>query len=549
MTNFIFDRLLWIFFILFFLVLFSGIFLPLYSDEIAIKFTTARFFLDGGEQLSLFPQCINMVGAMISWVFYPAAIVLSLVFENIGPFGIRVSGVFLALSWFGLIGYWCYRQASKDWYVRLSFLFAYSALGVLPYLWVMSRTEQFIIFPILALSVLAFYAPVKHSKLTVITVSILVVILASIFFYSHPKSVFFAPFIVLLVWKITQPIAIPLRFILLLYILLLVIYVLIGAGGLLDGCQGAPKLKLLLGGFTLSPRLLLVNPLLFLEQAYNNIAFFPERMVRHLIFSGDFQSGWLPPFDIGSWVLRWLNTLISYVILSLVICAHVLAVSFSIFLLFKGKLKLPIALAGLLAVASLSNIAIYMNQSFYDAFQHVAISILIMSFFLQYKDSEDIVFSHRLSQIFIMPLVSLSVVSLLVLLCLLMPSLLRNSGYAKAAIPEQPISVPVFSVIEHLDSIRELGASCNIPEKGYSNLVVDHMTYFAYKDNRRPMHILYTATSYFGADLMGGKLVPFLKSNNSPGVIARCEWFPEEFNGNVLRNSRGYCCVDLEKMY
>jgi hypothetical protein len=35
---------------------------------------------------------------------------------------------------------------------------------------------------------------------------------------------------------------------------------------------------------------------------------------------------------------------------------------------------------------------------------------------------------------------------------------------------------------------------------------------------------------------------------NSHGVISRCEWIPAELQGMALRDNKGYCCINLDKI-
>lgn len=531
-----------LFVLFFFCVLLTGIFVPLYIDEVAVKLLNARFFLDDAERFSLYPQCTNTVGLMLSWVYYPAAITLSSVFQYLEPFGIRLSGVILGLVWFGLIGYWCYRQAAENWVMRFSFLLALSSLGVFPYLWVLSRSEQLINLPILILCLLALYLPVKKNILKSLVVSTLVVFLISIFFYVHPKSLFFTPLILVLVWQITKFMHVVFRSALFVYILMLILQV-FSIANLMSECNDAPIVRDLLKSYTLPIDLLVVNPLLFIELAFNNIIYLPDRMLNHLIFSDTFQSSWLPPIEISQ-VTMILNKFIYWTLFILVVLTHLFSICLCFFLFLKRTINVSVVLAALIAIANIANVAFYVNQSFYDGLQYVGCSILILCLFLEFKGSMVFGFLSR----FFIPLVFLSIVSLLTLLYLFTPSLLYNSSYENAKIPGQNTSIPTFKVDGHLKSIKELGTACNIPNEDAVNVVVDQMTYFSYIENRRPVHILYTATDYFGADLKGDKLIPFLKGINSPGVIARCDWFPAVFDKYKINNDRGYCCVDITKI-
>lgn len=141
-------------------------------------------------------------------------------------------------------------------------------------------------------------------------------------------------------------------------------------------------------------------------------------------------------------------------------------------------------------------------------------------------------------------MIGLSLISLFILFYLVTPNLITNSDYESASIPGQPLSIPVIGTENHLLSIQELGKLCHIPEIDAQH-IVDHMTYFAYLRNKSPIHVLYVSEGGYGGDLAEGRLLPFLREKNSPGIITRCEWMPNDFRKNEIKNDRGCCCVNL----
>jgi len=177
---------------LFFAVLLSGVFLPVYSDEVMTKFRVARLFLEDGNAVTLFPQCTTTAGRTVSWVFYPAGILLSAIYAHLGPLGLRVSGISLSLIWFALLAYWCLTQARDlgGALQRFAGLVAVASLGVLPYLWVLSRPEQFLMLPILVLCLLALFFKDQKSARAQVAMTVGLALLLTLFFYAHPKSMF-----------------------------------------------------------------------------------------------------------------------------------------------------------------------------------------------------------------------------------------------------------------------------------------------------------------------------------------------------------------------
>lgn len=525
--------------------LLSGLFLPVYSDEIVTKFYMARFFLENGQMLSFFPQCTNTVGHDVAWVFYPAAILISSVYAYLEPFGLRVSGVALALVWFVLLAYWCFRQSEERWTERFTLLAACAALGVMPYLWVFSRSEQFMLLPILICCIAALYLPAQSRKWRQFAVVGMLSLLVSVFFYAHPKSLFFTPFFLAAVWISTRGLKTLVRAGLCLYVIALSVQVLRNSN-LLGSCQDAPAVQAMLTANSLMPGMLLNDPVAFFGVVWENINLFPQRMLTHLTFSPTFQSGWLPPLAGGSGLVPWLNPLIHYTLFSLVVGSHLLAMGLAVIHLLLRRMSAALLLAALLAAGDLANIALYKLQNFYAGIQYIPLSIVIVVLLFQSLPGVRSWFVTRMVQSLILPfVVGLSLASLFTLFYLVTPNLLRNADYANASLPGQALSVPVLGVRAHLDSILELGKLCHIPTDNAEHVVVDHMTYFAYLNNRSPVHVLYVSEFGYGGDLLNGKLLPFLKERNSPGLITRCEWVPNEFRDIQRQNDRGYCCVDF----
>lgn len=527
-------------------VLISGVLLPVYSDEVVTKFNTARFFLENGRMVSLYPQCSTTVGHGVAWVFFPAAILISSIYGHLEPLGIRISGVVLALTWFALLAYWSYKQAEDAWVIRFTLLAAFGSLGVVPYLWVLSRPEQFMLLPVLITCVMALHVSSGISRSTQWIIAGILGLLLSVFFYAHPKSLFFTPFFFGAVWIATRGFQVPIRAGLLLYTLALSVQVLRDASALGD-CHDAPSIQALLAANTLLPSALVPDPVAFFRAVWQNISLFSERMLVHVVFNATFQSGWLPPLSENPPLLAWLNPLIHFTLLILVVGSHLLAVGLALGSLLVRRMSAPLLLALLLSVGNLINIALYNLQNFYAGIQYVPLSIVIVSLLYQRLQPVRLSMPARAAGFAILSFaVSLSLTSLLTLFYLVTPNLFRNANFEGASLLGQPLSIPALEARAHLDSIRKLGETCDIPVDSAMHVVVDHMTYFAYLKDREPIHVLYVSEFGYGGDLINGKLLPFLKEVNSPGLITRCEWVPHELRDVQRQNERGYCCVDLK---
>ncbi|WP_460158333.1 hypothetical protein [Pseudomonas sp. S3_E11] len=353
------------------------------------------------------------------------------------------------------------------------------------------------------------------------------------------------PFALAVVWLATATYHQAIRYALLLFVVALCVQV-FHYFSALEGCQDAPNVQKMLAVNTLLPGTLFSAPAEFISAAYNNIIGFPGRVLMHLTFNATYQSGWLPPM-VGSFeALPYLNLAIYYSLGTFIVGTHVLSVLVFLLQLIRRQVTAPVVLALLLVGADVINAFFYNIQNFYAGIQFVPISIIIAALLMHSWRSVKLNNSRVL--VVYSLLLLLSMVSMVTMLTLVTPGITRNASLAESSLPGQPLSIPVLGAQVHLDSISKLGASCGIPAESTENVVVDHMTYFAFLHDKKPIHVLYVSEFGYGGDLSNGKLLPFLKRLNSPGLITRCEWVPNEFRQAQEKDGMGYCCVNFGKI-
>jgi hypothetical protein len=481
----------------------------------------------------------------VSWVFYPAAALISTIYSNLSPLGTRLSGIVLTLVWFGLLTFWCFKQTNeKSGMTRLAGLIAFSSLGVLPYLLVLSRSEQFMTLPILVFCLTAFYFKAEKTVFKQCLGALLLTFILSCFFYVHPKSLFFLPFLLVALWLTTETYHTLIRCALLVYALVLFAQVLHESNAI-AACTDAPAMQALLAANTLLPGMLFSAPLDFINAASNNLLNFPDKLLLHLTFNPVSQSGWLPPIESSDSFFLYLNFVIKYLLYAFIIGTHLAGLLIFMINIVRRKLSAPVFLAALLASADIFNALFFNIQNFYAATQFLPIAIILAALLLH----NIIIPKWRgYSAVGYSAILIISILSMMTLLLAVFPATLKNSASAAATLPGQPLSIPVFNTQSHLKSIEKLGASCGLPPDKTRNMVVDHMTYFAYMKAKNPIHVLYVSEYGFGGDLSNGRLLPFLKKLKSPGVISRCEWMPLQFRNVQKSDDMGYCCVNLDDL-
>ena len=519
-----------------------GILLPVYSDEVVMLWVNGRIFAEGGNLVSLFPQCSESFVSSMPLLLWPGAALYSLVFGNLSPLGIRLVGVLLGFTWFGGLAYLCFRtfQQRRVALALFGAMCAVSFLGVLPFVWVLARTENILILCLLVLTGLASISrPGSRSYIK----ALVIVATSALMFYVHPKTLFFLPFVVIAACFVLRGASSILKYVVLLVIGSIAVQAVITTRFLMQ-CTEAPEVVLIFSQSALPLSQLVDSPVVFLKSGVDNIFSMPSRVVQHLLFARTYQSGWLPPMHMSELAV-FINLFIEWIIKTAIIgavCGGFL--SFSI-----GALRRHIAptswLAMGLSLGLIANAFLYNAWNFYGAQQVIPIVLLIWLLILSDITLHSSV--RTLAQGLAVLLMAAAAVSLMVLYSKLIPELYPNATSERYPPPNQPLSVPHLNQHQHFETIRSLANECGIPTSGAKNLVVDHMTYFAFSNLRQPIHIAYVSEYAYGGDLVNGKLVPFLKQLGSSGAIGGCTYMSPQFKSLPQAEMNGYCCFSFDE--
>lgn len=544
--QFLILKLPYLFLILFSLVLLSSIFLPIYSDEAVTKWAIARFFEESGKALFFYPQCSKTMGIETSWLFYPATLLYSLIYKNLFPLGLRISGLVVSFLWLSGVSYWCFKNIRPGLaaaYFLAALLAASLALGVMPYIFIMARPEQMLMLIILLSFLYCLFWRNNLSTAWQCLAGLIFILLCSCFFYIHPKTLFFLPFMMAAAWLITEKAP---RLLQLAVILVPVIfaYKTFQVANLTANCPETPLLNNMLAMNTLYPSLLWNSPFEFFQQGFSNIQETPGKIIAHLLFQPTYQSFWLPGGSAPGKAVQALNSGIDSLLYILIVGSHLLVISFFVYYLVKRSLAPSILLGGFLALGSLANSFFYKLWTFYGADQFLPLSILLILSLTPFSSQKR--FSSRLYSVSILLMLFASI-SMAVLVTNYLPTLLSNAKTTKADITGQFLSIPVFGVDNHMKTIKALAKKCKLPSENIRNLVVDHMTYYAFKDTQNPIHVLYISEIGFGKDLADGKLEPFLRQIASPGIISQCAYIPPQLEKLPRIESNDYCCINLQQ--
>ncbi len=245
---------------------------PIYPDEIAHRFWTSRFFIDGQQRTSLFAVCEGNHILSIPWVFYPAGTILSLYSLIDNPAFNRILAILSFLACFMLLWTVLAMRGGKGRaprpvdYLSLAGLVFIAMIGVTPAALVALRGEHFIMILIATLLLLAVHVRSKLTAGVVLPLSLVIFLIFSIAAYSHPKTLYFAPAtlaIVILLCRGHRVIMIATS-----ALVLLTISASIFLGSQFVVCPESEAVRSWVQNFNYDPRTLFSNPLEYFFQIF-----------------------------------------------------------------------------------------------------------------------------------------------------------------------------------------------------------------------------------------------------------------------------------------
>jgi hypothetical protein len=527
-----------------------GLFVPLYTDEVATKFVQARFFAEDGKMLSLFPQCASgfILDTPISW--YPAALIHSFLYSNLDPLGVRIVGVATAFIWLAVLSYWVILTipARQGRLHLLAAIAAVLGLGVLPFTLVLARAEQWLVLLLTIyclLPALAARAFCLEKRWGASVWLIIFCILTSLFNYTHPKAVFFLPVVF-----VSATYFFGARHWLLLGLALifavLCSYQSVQMANAVLRCEEAPMLSGIAASQTLKLAMITESPKMVLLEGIDNLASAPGKIIAHLTYQKDYQSGWLPTSGEGDlgFLVRLANFSIKTVLQVIYWIAVVIPPVFFWLGITRKSESYKKYLIAALWIALVGHLTIYRVWNFYGG----SLAITLMVMLLALCSTFDLGFKGK-CLLRKWSLATFSVVSLLssvVLIFLVSPKIILLATSAVDILPGQPLSVKTFNFSVRREHVRSLAKVCDIKGDGARRLVVDDLTYFAFENLQQPLHLIYLYEGGFGADIGGENICSFLSGIGSDGIIAQCTYISPVFNKIVVREG-SFCCVNLKK--
>ena len=532
--------------VVFFVVISTGILVPIYADEVAFRIMRSTFFTEHGRLLTLMPQCGSDLGFPIVWSWFPAAIGFSLIFSDLSPFGIRVAGLVTAIIWLASLTIVARilipnKRHQLRW---LSAMLATLGVGVLPLTLVLARSEQWLLL-LLTVFILFPFVSQKinevRSRFGLVSLLVMFCVLVSFTLYAHPKALFFVPLICVSAYCSFYAKS---RFIFLMAGLFLfwTAFQTIDTTRLIVACPDAPVFAAYMASQTTKLSSFLQTPLATLWELCVNLAVAPILIGKHLLFQSGYQSAWLPPLpkaDVGM-LVRLVNFGI-FSEIGLVIWGGLLLPPVALGMSIKRRNFGPVfMLLAALWVGVAAHLAIYKVWNFYGGALVLGLSVLLIvisAVLAQWTDLKCLVCEKIYIGFCLVFLVSACVLAVRVL-----PELFRVIGSEPIGQKNQPLSVPAFGFSEQREKIRKFAGECSLHADGAHRLVVDDLTYFAFDNLREPLHVVYFYEGAFGADVKGVATIRMLERLNVHGIVAQCTFMPPLLMKQA-RKDGNLCCV------
>lgn len=536
-----------------------GILVPIYSDEIAVHMARSRFFLDRGLLINLFPQCNNSLTANIPFTWYPAAIFFGVIYgipySILGGLGLRLMGIILGLCWLSVLWFWggkLVQGTSAKMAVR-ALLISFNGLGVLPFVLILARSEQILLLCLALYCLFSLFWKTRdfENNGTKALKIIAFMALTSVFFYAHPKAIFFFPFIIVSAFLIFKKENTYIKLLIAAFIGLATYQGLQQARGISSECHNAPLLARALGNNTLDLHQFSENHILFFQHASENLLFSLGQVLDKIPFSSSYQSGWLPSEKnqkIGTVIQNFGNVLRQSLLLFFVglICVFVIQIKRQI---LYGNIRPQTALASMLVFGLAIHAIIYNVNSWHFYTPGLIIPAFLLLFLLLLPINLKLNGKWALvGRGFIIYWTSLAFISIGILLYLTLPQLIEIAQEDKYVIPNQSISTPIFLGEKRRDELLSLAHKCDIDPARSERLVVDGVAYLELKNQRTPINALYVSDYGFGMDV-SHNLRAYLALMNSDGILSRCDYLPEMLRKNAI-TSGSMCCIsrhDLQK--
>ncbi len=528
-----------------------ALFVPIYTDEVSWKISSARFFAEKASTIaSSSPQCFSDFGRFTYPItFWLGRAFESLLYSNLSPP--------LVLRWIGMLHFlfllllwqWCLKesQALPSTFNTLRYRFLVvlplSMVGVLPFLLSFNRPEMPLVLGLTVVAALCLRAEKEAPRtgsqrdwLSGTTQMVVVLVpLILLVFSGHPKTVFFAPTFLVAILSLVRPFW---PRVLLVSLLVLCAVNLFLFSRAYYQCPLDPQIDHTIKMYALQPAILWTNPKLFfstLKYNYGNAHVY----LHGLVLKPRFMSSWLPPPP------RQVHLMIQAS--ASVVCFLVeLMGAWVVFSLAHGwwhrrrSVTSTRYLMSALLVGSVAVMGIQTIKCEYESTLFIPVLFLLVLLGIR-------TFNVKLSRFQVV--FSIGVLSGVGVFCLISTFLAFRSSLpywaqaqGKWMEENQPNSISGYHWSQTLEKMRALARECHLKDSpDLKHLVVDDLTYFAFEKTRFPFHALYLS-GWQPVEKRDLRWVALLRRAESDGVIVRCRYLPPALFERAVKKDF-LCCL------
>ena len=520
------------------LSLLSGLFLPVYTDEVGWRFQLDRYVQDGGVDRFLAEHCGANTLARPPWFMLPVRLYGSLLTTMLAdPAWVRLIGVTGALCVVGLL--WLlvrrlHHDHDDDPDARVLgalMLFGLLGMGVLPLLLVWSRPEQPVLLYLLLALVVAT-APRRAPDREPWGVLAALVALSLLAFSTHLKALAYTPFLLLLVWRSAPGHATK--------------------AARAIATIAIAGMAIVAAGYWRDRFACPADPILSAELRMQNIAsgltpfrwsalpwaagwlltdLDPRQYLQLIHPAPGYMSDWLPRQPLPKLLLvAWGATVFVAWFAGLVILAWTLWVT------ARLRWRHPTwQYAAALTACALIWAASQIHKNVYDA--SLTLPVLATAALLAAAGQPR--WPRRLA-LAAVSIGALSLVSQALLAIIVTPAIARRitqPGY----IADQPYSVSPYGYAAVRPVIERAAAVCRIDPVRARGVLVDDVTYFTFARSYRPLH--WTGVFWPWQGSIRDPLA-YLREKRSDGIVLGCRYLPTNLRARATATG-DFCCLHL----
>lgn len=514
-----------------------AILLPIYTDEVGWKILQARYYLDGGRNITLFPQCGAPFATTPPWFMLPARIIDAWLYGALNePIKLRLLGV---ASFAAFLGFVLVLLAGNDRFVLRGIalpgaVFGFFGIGMFPLLMVINRPEQTLLLGLAAVLLAPFVLPKRLSVAGggawLATLSLITVWLVS----QHPKALLFAPLIALSGWLTLRSWTMRAILIVTLGYLVLHSY---QYWTMRNACPADPAIAEGVARQLMPLSALASDPLAALAWLSRNL-FQSWQWPRSVLFWSFYPSDWFPRHPL-TLLTGAAFVLVAGVLLSLflLILAEVLywgRRTIKELRISKEAAVIIVLVASLFGLSSLQA-----GKGVYEAV--LALPLLFLGAL--------VCAPTRWRRAIRRAAIGLSATSLISQMALWSLLATHTNAFLQGGyIASQHKSFSAFRYESAARRISETAAQCGIDSQAPPpGLVIDDYTYPVFSRSFRPLHVSYALLTYDSLQerftpMTGKATTAFLRHVRSGGVIAGCHLLPDPLRQHA-QSGGDFCCV------